>query len=209
IPCESVRFISSRTISTGVPPASSSSKRSIASCPLRQVATTSKPGTLATKSACACAVSGSSSTMSTRSRSSSLISVSLLDGQRDREDRPAVGFDLDIPAEAAHRLPDEDESESACARCRGRSVGRGAEAEERLDLFGVAALSGIGYGDDGLALGSDEDRPHVLVRRVGGRVEGVVEQVAGHSDQVADVEGPGRQLTGGGDREFDAALLGL
>src|SRR5699024_608561 len=209
IPCESVRFISSRTISTGVPPASSSSKRSMASCPLRQVAATSKPGTLATKSACACAVSGSSSTMSTGSRSSSLISVSFLDGQRDREDRPAVGIDLDIPAEAAHRLPDEDESESAPAWLLGRGLGRSAEVEERLDLIGVHALTGIGDGDDEFSLGGDEVRPHVLVRRVGGRVEGVVEQVAGHGDQVAGVEGPGRQLAGGGDREFDAAFMGL
>src|SRR5699024_5712501 len=208
-PCESVRFISSKTISTGVPPASSSSKRVTASCPLRHVATTSNPGTLATKSACACAVSGSSSTMSTRSRSSSLISVSFLDRQCDREDRPAVGFDLDGPAEAAHRPSDEHAPESAPARGLGRGLGRSAEVEERIDLLGVHALTGIGDGDDELPLGGDEVRPHVLLVRLGGRVEGVVEQVAGHGDEIAGIEGTWRQLTGGGDREFDAALMRL
>jgi hypothetical protein len=80
---------------------------------------------------------------------------------------------------------------------------RGAEVEERADALHCGAVVGVGDGDDEFTLSGDEVGPHVFLVGVRGRVEGVVEEVAGAGDEVAGVEAPRRQFAGGGDGEFD------
>src|SRR5699024_9734615 len=114
--------------------------------------------------------------------------------ERDREDRAAIGIDIDMPAEAAHRLPDQDESESVSSHSPGLGFRRGAEVEERVDVFARDPGAGVGDGDYELPVGGDEVRPYVLLVRVSDGVEGIVEKVAGDGDEVAGVESFGRKF---------------
>lgn len=114
-----------------------------------------------------------------------------------------------MSAEAAHRLPNQDEPESVPSHSPDLGFRRGAEVEERIDVLPGNSGTGIGDGDDELPVSGDEVRPHVLLIRVRDRVEGIVEEVSGNGDEVAGVESFGREFAGGGDGEFDAALIGL
>src|SRR5699024_12034152 len=105
---------------------------------------------------------------------------------------PAIGIDIDMPAEAAHRLPDQDKSESVSSHSPGLGFRRGAEVEERVDVLARDPGAGVGDGDDELPVGGDEVRPYVFLLRVRDRVEGIVEKVPCDGDEVAGVESFGR-----------------
>src|SRR5699024_5897185 len=86
--------------------------------------------------------------------------------ERDREDRPAIGIAIAMPAEAAPPLPDQDKSESVSSLAPGLGFRPRAGVEERVAVLARDPGAGVGDGDAEPPVGGDEVLPSVFLLRV-------------------------------------------